>query len=162
MVIWSRSINVPIVSKMLRKHACDILNIERKWLGLISRRCLSQSRRFRRQTLVRSVSKSWITTANTAHRLQRRDKSAADCCSDSSLLRLHVRSPAVVSLPSRVDIPVILHTLFCAMLDNLLGTRLILQQNWLGPETNFLNLNTELFQVQGSSSVFEKLAWNGS
>jgi hypothetical protein len=22
-------------------------------------------------------------------------------------------------------------------------------------------LNTELFQVQGSSSVFEKLAWNG-
>jgi hypothetical protein len=48
------------------------------------------------------------------------------------------------------------------MLDNLLGTRLILQQNWLGPETNFLNLNTELFQVQGSSSVFEKLAWNGS
>ena len=25
-----------------------------------------------------------------------------------------------------------------------------------------MNLNTELFQVQGSSSVFEKLAWNGS
>jgi hypothetical protein len=131
MVIWSRSINVPIVSKMLRKHACDILNIGRKWLGLISRRYLSQSRRFLRQTLARSASKSWITTANTAHRLRRRDKSAADCCSDSSLLQLHARSPAVVSLPSRVDIP----------------------------ETNFLNLNTELFQVQGSSSVFEKLLY---
>jgi hypothetical protein len=136
MVIWSRSINVPIVAKMLRKHACDILNIERKWLGLISRRCLSQSRRFLRQTLARSASKSWITTANTAHRLQRRDKSAADCCSDSSLLRLHVRSPAVVSLPSRVDIPVMLHALFCAMLDNLLGTRLIFTTTlaWTGDQ----------------------------
>jgi hypothetical protein len=106
---------------MLRKHACDILNIDRKWLCLISRRYLSQSRRFLRQTLARSASKSWMTTANTAHRLRRRDKSAADCCSDSSLLRLHARSPAVVSLPSRVDIPVMLHALFCAMLDNLLG-----------------------------------------
>jgi hypothetical protein len=136
MVIWSRSINVPIVAKMLRKHACDILNIERKWLGLISRRCLSQSRRFLRQTLARSASKSWITTANTAHRLQRRDKSAADCCSDSSLLRLHARSPAVVSLPSRVDIPVMLHALFCAMLDNLLGTRLIFTTKlaWTGDQ----------------------------
>ena len=46
--------------------------------------------------------------------------------SDSSLLRLHAKSPAVVSLPSRVDIPVMLHALFCAMMDNLLGTRLIL------------------------------------
>ena len=107
--------NFPIVAKMLRKHAWDILNIERKWLCLISRRYLSQSRRFLRQTLARSVSKSWITTANTAHRLRRRDKSAADCCSDSSLLRLHACCPAVVSLPSRVDIPVKLHALFCAM-----------------------------------------------
>ncbi len=45
---------------------------------------------------------------------------------------------------------------------NFIFTTKILLQNWLGQETNFLNLNTELFQVQGSSSVFEKLAWNGS
>ncbi len=136
MVIWSRSINVPIVAKMLWKHVCDILNIERKWLGLISRRCLSQSRRFLLQTLARPASKSWITTVNTTHRLPRRDKSVSDCYSDSSLLCFHARSPDVVSLSSRVDIPVMIHALFCGMLDNLLGTRLIFTTKlaWTGDQ----------------------------
>jgi hypothetical protein len=100
--LWSRFINVPIVVKMLRKYSFDILNIERKWLCLISRRYLSQSRRFLLQTL---------TEANTTHRLWWRDKSAVDCYSDSSLLFFHTRSPTVVSLSSRVDISVMIQTI---------------------------------------------------
>ena len=40
-----------------------------------------------------------------------RDKSSADFCSDSSRLRFEALNPSTVSLPKRVDIPVILHAI---------------------------------------------------
>ncbi len=130
---------------MVRKHACDILNIDRKWLWLISHRYWSQSKRFLRQRTVRLASISWITTGNMKHRFRWWDKSDADFCSDSSRLHLEALNPSTVSRPKRVDIPVIVHTTSVSIVC-LLRVRVFLERklDWTG------------------NQIFKHLAWHFS